>query len=224
MDEKYKNAIYLVNIEGLSYKEVSKILDLTLSNAKVLVHRGKKELKKILLKKGFKEMRKISRISIIVICILIGLSGVTFGAITIYNNFIKKQDSFETNGLYSDGRGYTNYETDLTANDMTWQSNVNLYYRVITNIDDYNKYKTGDEIIIHDINYSDGIYYDYSGAQGTEKDLLYYNTSKELRKTILKNGEYEDIFYNFYKHNEFYESYSLITIQNWVTDEFINNQ
>lgn len=42
LDEKYKNAIYLVSIEGLSYEETSKILEQTLQNTKSLVHRGKK--------------------------------------------------------------------------------------------------------------------------------------------------------------------------------------
>ena len=41
LDERYKNAIYLVNIEGLSYKETSEILGETLQNTKNLIHRGK---------------------------------------------------------------------------------------------------------------------------------------------------------------------------------------
>ena len=52
LDEKYKNAVYLVNIENLSYQEVAEILGEPLQNTKSLVHRGKKQLKKILLKKG----------------------------------------------------------------------------------------------------------------------------------------------------------------------------
>lgn len=45
LDSKYKNAIYLVNIEGLSYKETAEILGETMQNTKSLIHRGKKELK-----------------------------------------------------------------------------------------------------------------------------------------------------------------------------------
>lgn len=142
LDEKYKNAIYLVKIEELSYEETSKILGQTLQNTKNLIHRGKKELRKILLKKGFDDMNKIVKVCIIILCITVGLTGITFAGFTIYNKFIKKQDKMETRGLFDDGRGYTDYETDLMANDMTWQNDVRLYYRTITNSNDYEKYKS----------------------------------------------------------------------------------
>ena len=142
LDEKYKNAIYLVKIEGLSYEETSKILGQTLTNTKNLIHRGKKELRKILLKKGFDDMNKVLKIVIVILCITVSLTGITFAGVTIYNTFIKKQDKIETRGLFDDGRGYTDYETDLMANDMTWQDDVRLYYRTITNSNDYEKYKS----------------------------------------------------------------------------------
>lgn len=41
LDEKYKNAVYLVNIENLSYQEVAEILGEPLQNTKSLVHREK---------------------------------------------------------------------------------------------------------------------------------------------------------------------------------------
>lgn len=87
LDEKYKNAIYLVNIEGLSYKETSQILGETLQNTKNLVHRGKKQLRKILLKKGFDEMNKASKILIMIICISVILSGVVYAATRIIKSF-----------------------------------------------------------------------------------------------------------------------------------------
>lgn len=59
LDKKYKKSIYLVKIEELSYEETSKILGQTLQNTKNLIHRGKKELRKILLKKEFDDMNKI---------------------------------------------------------------------------------------------------------------------------------------------------------------------
>ncbi len=89
LDEKYKNAIYLVNIEGLSYKETSKILGETLQNTKSLIHRGKKQLRKILLKKGFDEMNKVKKALIIVICTTAILTGLVYAAKTVYNNYIK---------------------------------------------------------------------------------------------------------------------------------------
>ena len=142
LDEKYRNAIYLVKIEELSYEETSKILGQTLQNTKNLIYRGKKELRKILLKKGFENMNKVVKISIIIIAITVSLTGITYAGVTIYNTFIKKQDKIETRGLFDDGRGYTDYETDLMANDMTWQDDVRLYYRIITNSNDYEKYKS----------------------------------------------------------------------------------
>lgn len=87
LDEKYKNAIYLVNIEGMSYEETSQILGETLQNTKNLVHRGKKQLRKILLKKGFDEMNKVSKVIIMIICISVLLSGVVYAATIIYKNF-----------------------------------------------------------------------------------------------------------------------------------------
>lgn len=37
--------------------------------------------------------------------------------------------------------GLSYYEVDLVANDMTWNHNTRLYYKIITNTEDYNKYK-----------------------------------------------------------------------------------
>lgn len=142
LDDKYKNAIYLTKIEELSYEETSQILNLSFQNTKNLIHRGKKELRKILLKKGFDNMNKIVKVSVILFVITLSLTGITFAGVTLYNTFIKKQDKMETRGLFDDGRGYSNYETDLMANDMTWQDDVRLYYRAITNSTDYEKYKS----------------------------------------------------------------------------------
>lgn len=89
LDEKYKNAIYLAKIEELSYEETAEILGQTLSNTKNLIHRGKKELRKILLKKGFDEMNKMSKALLIVLCTGIILSTVVYAGSIIYNNYIK---------------------------------------------------------------------------------------------------------------------------------------
>lgn len=87
LEEKYKNAIYLVNIEGLSYEETSEILGQTLQNTKTLIHRGKKQLRKILLKKGFDEMNKISKIIVILLATTVTLSGIAYAATQIYKKF-----------------------------------------------------------------------------------------------------------------------------------------
>ena len=87
LDEKYKNAIYLAKIECLSYEETSQILGQTLQNTKTLIHRGKKQLRKILLKKGFDEMDKVSKIIVILIASTVTLSGIAYAATQIYKKF-----------------------------------------------------------------------------------------------------------------------------------------
>ena len=87
LDDKYKNAIYLTNIEGLSYEETAKILGQTLSNTKTLIHRGKRNLRKILLKKGFNNMNKVSKILIITISTTLVLSGLVYAATQLYKQF-----------------------------------------------------------------------------------------------------------------------------------------
>lgn len=101
LDLKYRNAVYLVNIEGFSYEETSKILGETLQNTKTLIHRGKKQLRKILINKGFSEMNKISKVLIIVICLSIMVSGVGYAATFLYKKFntnhnIKMNPSFQS--------------------------------------------------------------------------------------------------------------------------------
>ena len=44
---EYQSAIYLADLEDLSYKEISKILDKSLPQVKVLIHRARKALQKI---------------------------------------------------------------------------------------------------------------------------------------------------------------------------------
>ena len=92
LDDKYKNVIYLIKIEELSYKETAQILGMSLSNIKVLVHRGKKELRKILLKKGFNEMNKVVKVLLIILGTTILLSGIVYAGALIYKNFNKNNN------------------------------------------------------------------------------------------------------------------------------------
>lgn len=87
LDDRYRNALYLVNIEEFSYKETAEILGESVQNVKNLVHRGKKELRKILAKKGFDDMNKVLNVIIIVLCVGIILVGGTYAAIKIVENF-----------------------------------------------------------------------------------------------------------------------------------------
>lgn len=86
LDDKYKNAIYLIKIEELSYKEASEILGESISNLKNLIHRGKKELRKILIKKGFGEMKNVSKTVAIILCMVVLLSGIAYATYKIHES------------------------------------------------------------------------------------------------------------------------------------------
>ena len=180
LDEKYKNAIYLVNIENLSYKETADILGETLSNTKSLVHRGKKQLRKILLKKGFDEMNKVAKVFIIIMCVSVLLTGITYAGIVIYNEFIKKQDEVKSRGLFDLGDGHTEYKINLMANDMTWNSKNSLYHRIIDNRTDYEVYKSriNEFPEVEEINFEENfvvIIANENIRQPHEKDLTIHN-------------------------------------------------
>ena len=97
LDEKYKNAIYLVKIEEFSYQETAEILNESISNIKNLIHRGKKELRMILIKKGFNEMNKVSKVIVLILCVSVVLSGIVYATSVIYNNYIKNNTNHKVN-------------------------------------------------------------------------------------------------------------------------------
>ncbi len=124
LEEKYRNAIYLVNIEKLSYKETAEILGQTLQNTKNLVHRGKKELRKILLKKGFDEMNKVSKVFIISIATIVILSGIVYATSVIYNNYIKNN----TNHKVTMNPSYQSTLNENTINNL-WIGTLDLAWK-----------------------------------------------------------------------------------------------
>ena len=128
LDEKYKNAIYLVNIEELSYKETAQILGETVQNIKNLVHRGKKELRKILIKKGFDEMNKSLKVILIVILVGALLSGVVYAGTVIYNNYIKNN----TNHNISMNPSYQSTLDENTINNL-WVGTLDLAWKELEN-------------------------------------------------------------------------------------------
>ena len=90
IDEKYKNAIYLSKIEGLSHNEIAKILDCSVQDVRNHIHRGKIQLRKILIKKGFGKMNNLSKVIIIVLCVGLLLTGVTYATVKIVENIAHK--------------------------------------------------------------------------------------------------------------------------------------
>ena len=128
LDDKYKNAIYLTKIEELSYNETAQILDETIENTKVLVHRGKKELRKILLKKGFDEMNKSLKVILIVILVGALLSGIVYAGTVIYNNYIKNN----TNHNISMNPSYQSTLDENTINNL-WVGTLDLAWKELEN-------------------------------------------------------------------------------------------
>mgnify|MGYP005756546085 CR=1 FL=1 len=196
LDEKYKNVVYLINIEGLSYKETAKILGQTLQNTKTLLHRGKKQLKKILLKKGFSEMNKVLKIFIIIICTTVLLSGIVYASVTIYKEYLKKQEEIKSNRLFDLGDGITTYEIDLMANDMTWNKKSGLYHKIISNEEEYVKYKSRVSELpnLEEINFAENfvvIIATENKRQPHEKDLIISEITADETTThiIMKQRE-----------------------------------
>ena len=109
LDDKYKNAIYLTNIEELSYKETSKILGETLQNTKKLVYRGKIKLRNILIKKGFDEMNKVAKVLIIMIIATSFIGGVVYALTNVKISGRPVIDWFKVN--FSDE--YENYREEV---------------------------------------------------------------------------------------------------------------
>lgn len=123
LDDRYKNAIYLVKIEEMSYKETAQILGESIQNVKNLVHRGKKELKKILIKKGFDEMNKVSKVFVVILCTTVLLSGIVYAAYKIYENIKGKADMTPT---------YTSQISSIDTNKV-WVGTFNLVWNDFMN-------------------------------------------------------------------------------------------
>lgn len=120
LDHKYRNALYLIYFEGLSYNETAKILNLSLANLKTIIHRGKKILKQNLIKKGNITMNNLSRKLIILFITAIMLTGITYATVHLYN--------------------YFEYTNKLETNDF--KNSNDFLYKKIYNYNDYQKYKS----------------------------------------------------------------------------------
>ena len=123
LDDRYKNVMYLVKIEELTYRETAKILGMSVQNVKNLIHRGKKELYKILIKKGYDEMNKVLKICIIILCATFILSGVTYATIKIIENVKGKAEITPT---------YTN-KLSSTDTNKVWCGTFNLVWNDFMN-------------------------------------------------------------------------------------------
>ena len=123
LDDRYKNAIYLVKIEELTYQETAQILGESIQNVKNLIHRGKKEIRKILIRKGFDEMNKVSKVIIIMLCISVLLAGGVYATMKIIKGFIGKAEITPT---------YTSGLSTMDGNKV-WCGTFNLVWNDFMN-------------------------------------------------------------------------------------------
>ena len=143
LDTKYKNALYLVKIEELSYQEAASILGETLSNTKVLIHRGKNELRKILIKRGFDNMNKLLKIFILILCTTIALSGIVY-AIT---NFFK---SYNNSNLLTPV--FTSDLSNIDENKI-WVGTFNLTWNdLMDKVGGKIEFETGNSNLVNELN------------------------------------------------------------------------
>lgn len=200
LDERYKNAIYLVNIEGLSYEETSKILGETLQNTKNLIHRGKKQLRKILLKKGFNEMNKVLKIFVIIICTTIALSGIVYATTVIYNKYIKNN----TNHNITMNPSYQSTLDENTINNL-WVGTLDLAWKDLEEKIGLNKIQLEGEMpqIANDLNEST-----------FSKEMLNPNDYKINVERTVTNGYKIDATLN--KELNFLESFDNFSDYKWT--------
>lgn len=208
LDERYKNAIYLVNIEGLSYEETSKILGETLQNTKNLIHRGKKQLRKILLKKGFNEMNKVLKIFVIIICTTIALSGIVYATTVIYNKYIKNN----TNHNITMNPSYQSTLDENTINNL-WVGTLDLAWKDLEEKIGLNKIELEGEMpqIANDLNEST-----------FSKEMLNPNDYKINVERTVTNGYKIDATLN--KELNFLESFENFSDYKWTfgnSEEYI---
>lgn len=208
LDERYKNAIYLVNIEGLSYEETSKILGETLQNTKNLIHRGKKQLRKILLKKGFNEMNKVLKIFVIIICTTIALSGIVYATTVIYNKYIKNN----TNHNITMNPSYQSTLDENTINNL-WVGTLDLAWKELEEKIGLNKIELEGEMpqIANDLNEST-----------FSKEMLNPNDYKINVERTVTNGYKIDATLN--KELNFLESFDNFSDYKWTfgnSEEYI---
>ena len=123
LDDRYKNAIYLVKIEELTYQETAQILGESVQNVKNLIHRGKKELRRILIKKGFDEMNKVTKVIIAILCISVLLAGGVYATMKIIKRFTGKAQITPT---------YTSKLSTMDSNKV-WVGTFNLVWNDFMN-------------------------------------------------------------------------------------------
>lgn len=84
-----------------------------------------------------KHQNKILKTISTIIITLLGMTSIVFASSKIYNEYIKQQEEINSSNLCTNEQGYT-----LTPNDMIYDEQSRLYYKIISDLEDYDKYKT----------------------------------------------------------------------------------
>lgn len=193
LDDRYKNAIYLVKIEELTYQETAPILGESIQNVKNLIHRGKKELRKILIKKGFDEINKVEKVIIAILCISILLAGGVYATMKIIESFTGKAEITPT---------YTSKLSTMDSNKV-WVGTFNLVWN------DFMNYVVKGKVEFEE---------NYKEIKKQQSNYSGKNTFEEndiLRIPFIKvNDEinYDELCWRKIKNNNYYIKQALQTI------------
>lgn len=135
LKEDYKIVIYLRDFEGFKYKEIAKILNKTIPQTKMLLHRARKSLKNKLINNNVnKENNSLIRIIINFIIIILVISGVTYAGITAYK-FIQK----ETETDFSNNPDYDDYSEDMKISDGVYYKKITSYQTYLKDLEKWNE-------------------------------------------------------------------------------------
>ena len=136
MDYKdfYKMVIYLRELEGLSYDEISKKIGKSLSQTRMLIYRARKSLKtKIINDKENSRYNLLIRIIMNFIIVIISITGITYAGITAYK-FIQK----ETKTNFSNNLDYDDYSEDMKTSDGVYYKKITSYQTYLSDFKKWN--------------------------------------------------------------------------------------
>ena len=148
-------------------------------------------------------LNKIVHLIIYFITVLITGTGIVFATTQIYSQYIKSQNKIESSLLHELGDGVSYIDIDLRVNDMLWNDEYDLYYKVIISEENYNIYKSRINMLpdVEDINFDKNFLLIVDVERTMElhrKDLEIYNISSNEDNTLLivlkqkENPNYED--------------------------------
>lgn len=135
LKEDYKIVIHLKDFEGFSYEEIAKILNKTIPQTKMLLHRARKSLKtKITNDKEYIKNNSVVRIITNFIIVIIAITGVTYAGISAYK-FIQK----ETKTDFSNNPDYDDYSEDMEISDGVYYKKITSYQTYLKDLEKWNE-------------------------------------------------------------------------------------